>query len=111
MNHHPISKLKEKMSPEQRRNVTKKVALLEKEMALGDLRQAVNMTQTELAEKLHINQASVSKFENQSDIYISTLRRILSGMGGELHITARFPDSEVEINQFNELHHTPAAMA
>lgn len=107
----PYSELRKKMSPEQRKRVQVKTEALKKEMALQELRQALNMTQTELAEKLHVNQAAVSKFENQSDIYISTLRRILSGMGGELRITAHFEDGDVQINQFNELHDKATAHA
>ena len=110
MNRKPIRDLSKGMSKDRLNRIAKKTALLEKEMALGELRQAVNMTQIELAKKLQVNQASISKFENQSDIYISTLRRILSGMGGELHITARFPEGDVEIGQFQKLH-APATMA
>ncbi len=98
----PYSKLRNKMTPEQRQRAQAKTEALKKEMALQELRQALNLTQSELAEKLHVNQAAVSKFENQSDIYISTLRRILSGMGGELRVTAHFPEGDVRINQFHD---------
>jgi hypothetical protein len=34
-------------------------------------------------------------------MYVSTLRRIVNALGGELHIRASFPDGEeFEINQF-----------
>ena len=78
----PISELRKGMSKERLERIAKKTEALKKEMALQELRQALNMTQAELAEKLHVNQAAVSKYENQSDLYISTLRRILSSMGG-----------------------------
>lgn len=99
----PYSELRKKMTPEQRRRVQEKTEALKKEMALQELRQALEMTQTELAEKLGVNQAAVSKFENQSDIYISTLSRILTAMGGELRITARFGEGDVQISQFHEM--------
>ena len=91
------------MSPERRVRVDKKVALLNKEMALFELRQALDMTQTELADELNMKQAAISKFEKQSDIYISTLRKILAGMGGELIISARFSEGEVRIRQFDDV--------
>jgi len=91
------------MSPERRVRVDKKVALLKKEMALFELRQALDMTQTELADELNMKQAAISKFEKQSDIYISTLRKILAGMGGELIISARFSEGEVRIRQFDDV--------
>ncbi len=100
----PISELRKGMSKERLDRIAKKTEALKKEMALQELRQALSMTQTELAKKLHVNQAAISKFESQSDIYISTLRRILAGMGGELRVTARFVEGEVEINQFQGAH-------
>jgi hypothetical protein len=38
-------------------------------------------------------------------MYVSTLRRFVEAMGGELEIIARFPDGTVRINQFHELDH------
>jgi ribosome-binding protein aMBF1 (putative translation factor) len=58
-----------------------------------ELRQALQWTQQELAEKLGMNQAAISKLEHQSDMYVSTLRRFVTALGGELHITAHFPQS------------------
>jgi len=104
----PYSELRNKMTAGQRKRVKAKVETLKKEMALQEIRQALDMTQVELAGKLHVNQAAVSKFENQSDIYISTLRRILSGMGGELRVTAHFPEGDVRINQFHDARLEPA---
>jgi transcriptional regulator with XRE-family HTH domain len=95
--------LLKKMSPERRVRVDKKVAFLNKEMALFELRHALDMTQTELAGELKMKQAAISKFEKQSDIYISTLRKILAGMGGELIISARFSEGEVRIRQFDDV--------
>ncbi|MEI6647419.1 MAG: XRE family transcriptional regulator [bacterium] len=95
--------LLKKMSPERRVRVDKKVVSLNKEMALFELRQALDMTQTELAGELKMKQAAISKFEKQSDIYISTLRKILAGMGGELIISARFSEGEVRIRQFDDV--------
>jgi DNA-binding transcriptional regulator YiaG len=68
----PISELRKNMSPERRKRIAAKTAQLKQEMALQELRQALDLTQQELAEKLRVNQAAVSKFENQSDIYIGT---------------------------------------
>ena len=71
------------------------------EMALQDLRQSRNLTQQELAEQLGLNQPALSKMERQSDMHISTLRRILGAMGGRLKLVAEFPDTEVVIDQFD----------
>lgn len=73
------------------------------ELDLQDLRQAFELTQNQLAETLKVNQAAISKMENQSDMFISTLRRFLGAMGGKLKIVAEFPDHEIVINQFEEI--------
>jgi len=98
----PFKQLLQAMPPERRERIRLKTELLKHEVALQELRQALELTQTEVATSLHLNQAAISKFERQSDIYISTLRKILSVMGAELKIVARFPDGEVVINQFKE---------
>jgi transcriptional regulator with XRE-family HTH domain len=99
----PFSELREKMTLEQRKRSKTKAEVLKNEMALQELRQALDLTQEELARELHVNQAAVSKFESQSDIYISTLRKILFAMGGELRIVAHFDDGDVLINQFDDI--------
>jgi len=103
----PFKQLLDKLSPEHREQIRLKTELLKHEMALQELRQALELTQVEVAASLHMNQAAISKFERQSDIYISTLRKILGVMGAELKIVARFPDGDVVINQFDDLRNTP----
>ena len=48
-------------------------------------------------------QAAVSKLERRADMYVSTLQSFVKAMGGELKITARFPEGTVEINQFEDV--------
>ena len=36
-------------------------------------------------------------------MYISTLRRFIEAMGGQLKIRAHFPEGDVKIDQFEEL--------
>jgi DNA-binding XRE family transcriptional regulator len=59
---------------------------------LKDLRQAMQKTQVDLAEALHIGQDSVSRLEKRSDMLLSTLRGYIEAMGGKLEIVARFPN-------------------
>ena len=59
---------------------------------LKDLRNAVERTQEELAAKLGVGQDTVSRIERRSDILLSTLRRYIQAMGGELELVARFPN-------------------
>jgi hypothetical protein len=39
----------------------------------------------------------------RGDMYVSTLQSFVKAMGGELKITARFPEGTVEINQFEDV--------
>ena len=41
--------------------------------------------------------------EGRADMYVSTIRRYIEAMGGELDIVARFPDRSVRISQFHDL--------
>ncbi|MCA9926428.1 MAG: XRE family transcriptional regulator [Anaerolineales bacterium] len=92
--------LKDKMSPERRENIENRAQAILFNMALQELRQNRHLTQQELANLLNINQAALSKMENQTDMRISTLRKLLSAMGGNLKIVAEFPDGDVVIDQF-----------
>lgn len=99
----PFKNLLGKMSPERRNRIKLKTEVLKSEMALRELRIALDLTQEQLARSLNMKQTAISKFEHQSDIYLSTLRRILHAMGAELKIIARFQDGEVLINQFDDI--------
>ena len=51
-----------------------------------------------------IPQSSISKIEQRTDAYVSTIRRYLEAVGGTLQIVAHFPDGEsFEITQFHEI--------
>ncbi len=95
-----------KMSPASRERIREGTATMASEMALQELRRAMQLTQQEMAKKLDMNQAAVSKMEHQSDMYVSTLRRFVGAMGGELRIVAHFPQADVVITQFRDLHPT-----
>lgn len=70
------------------------------EMPLQALRKALALTQDQLAETSGLTQSGVAQIEQRSDVFISTLRRYIEAMGGELVITARFPFGETKISQF-----------
>ena len=93
--------LRDKMSSERREKNELRTQAMLLGMALKEVRQLRHLTQQQLADALGVSQAALSKMENQGDIQISTLQRILAAMGGELKLVARFPDSkEIVINQF-----------
>jgi transcriptional regulator with XRE-family HTH domain len=98
--------LRERMSPESRERSRLLAEKYRAEMPLDELREAREMTQVHLARILKVNQAAVSKMERRTDMYISTLQDFIRAMGGELKITAKFPEGTVEIIQFEPTNKT-----
>ena len=96
----PYKDLRAKMSEGARKRAQERANALMQEMPLYELRQAKQLSQQQLARELHVKQANVSKIERRTDMYISTLRSYVEAMGGELEITAKFPQGEVKIKQF-----------
>jgi transcriptional regulator with XRE-family HTH domain len=101
--HRKFSQLTEHFSEERQVEIAQKTVQFKAEMALGELRQALQLSQTELATKLKVKQPAVARLEKRTDMYISHLRKVIEAMGGELDIIARFPDGEVKIDNFSEL--------
>src|SRR5262249_53779986 len=93
-----------KLPKKRQRAIEKRAAeLIAEEATLRQLREARERSQVEMAAKLHINQAAVSKLERRADMYLSTLRSYIEAVGGELEIIARFPNQIVRITQFETL--------
>ena len=69
-------------------------ALIAEEMTLQELRQARQLTQVRIAKALGISQDGVSRLEKRGDFLLSTLRKTVEAMGGNLSLVAEFPDRE-----------------
>ena len=90
------------MPEEDQQRVAAGAAQLRVEMRLGEIRKGLRISQEALAEVLGMRQASISKIERQRDTHISTLQKIIEGMGGKLDLIARFPEgAEIRISQFD----------
>lgn len=95
--------LRQAMSPDaQARSHAKAIAMMAA-LPLAELRQARHFSQEQLAAELAVKQPAVAKMEKRADMYISTLRRFIEAMGGQLEIRAHFPEGDVKINQFEDL--------
>jgi transcriptional regulator with XRE-family HTH domain len=66
--------------------------LIAEEMTLRELRRARKLTQVKMAKTLGVTQDSVSRLEKRSDLLLSTLRKTVAAMGGNLSLVAQFPD-------------------
>lgn len=100
---HSFAELRARMSPEASAAVEAEAARLGDEMDLAEVRRALRLSQDEIGQTLQIGQGSVAKIEKRADMYVSTLRRFIEAMGGELEIVARFADHTVRIRNFSDL--------
>src|SRR5256885_11420678 len=83
----------EKLSPAARKRVEARAAEIRaEEMSLRDLRKARKLTRARVAKALGVTQDSVSRLEKRSALLLSTLRKTVKAMGGDVRIIAEFPD-------------------
>jgi transcriptional regulator with XRE-family HTH domain len=94
------SQIKGRAAPETLEAAARKKEALLASMELNELRLSLGVTQEELAERLGRRQATVSQMERRTDMHISTLKEVVEALGGELVITAHFPDRDVRLDQF-----------
>ena len=98
-----FAELRARMSPEAQAKAEVEAQRLGEEMDLAEVRRALKLSQEEIGQTLQINQGSVAKIEKRADMFVSTLRRFIEAMGGELEIVARFPDHAIKIKNFSDL--------
>jgi len=102
-----FSELTKNISAERRARIETRKAELHSEMDLAGIRRALALTQSTLAETLGVGQAEVSKIEKRADMLVSTLRKFVNAMGGELEVRAVFPGRIVTIQDFSSLRGDP----
>jgi transcriptional regulator with XRE-family HTH domain len=86
------TKIQKLNSVQQKKIRARAAELIAEEMSLRDLRKARKLTQARVAKVLGITQDSVSRLEKRSDLLLSTLRKTVKAMGGDVRIVAEFPD-------------------
>jgi DNA-binding XRE family transcriptional regulator len=67
------------------------------ELALKRLREACQLSQQDLAERMKITQGAVSKIERSPNPSLSMLREWVRALGGDLEIRARFGKDSVKV--------------
>jgi DNA-binding XRE family transcriptional regulator len=100
--HRKFSELRDQMTPDRRARSDARVKEMQTEMLLAELRKHSGLTQQELAESLGISQPGLSKMEQQSDMQIGTLDRIVESLGGRLELVAHMPSGDVVLTQFTK---------
>jgi len=102
MARHDFKRLREAMTPRQRRESALRAKRMMAGMLLAEIRREAGLSQEALARAMGIKQPSLSKLESQSDMQISTLRHLVQALGGKLEIVAHLPQGDVRICQFDE---------
>jgi predicted transcriptional regulator len=70
---------------------------LQLEMSLRELRTMAGKNQVEVAATLEKAQSEISKLERREDWLLSTLKRYIEALGGELEVVAKFGDKSVRL--------------
>ena len=81
-----------KESPEMQARVEVRVEKASIKLALSQLRDELGMSQTELAVAMGVQQPAIARIENADhDPRLSTLKRYVAALGGELSIDITLP--------------------
>jgi helix-turn-helix protein len=86
-----------RLSAEGAARVEARVAAELEALTLKALRQRLELTQTQLGLSADMTQSELSRVESRNDHLISTLRRYVEALGGELEVTAVFGTRRVKI--------------
>ena len=100
--HHPFNALTKDFPSEHRRRIDDMKRELLAEMPSHPLRRARALTQRDMAKTLKVNQSAVSKLEQRTDMYVSSLRAYVEAAGGQLKIVAEFSEGEIAITNFSD---------
>jgi len=68
-----------------------------KQAMLAELRQSLDLTQTQLAETLEVSQRGVSHIEREANPRLATLAGYVQALGGHLELQAVFDDRTVKL--------------
>lgn len=67
------------------------------EMSLADLRRELGVSQVELASAADMALSQISALENRDDHLVSTLRRCIRALGGELEVIAVVGEKRIKL--------------
>jgi len=67
------------------------------EMNLREVRKLVGKTQKEMEDAAEMTQSEVSQIEQREDHLVSTLKKFIEALGGELDVIARFGDKTIKL--------------
>jgi predicted transcriptional regulator len=95
--HTPWSEIRHQRSPEREAAIREGTREILRENALAWLRQHRHVSQQELSAGLGVSQVNVSRIERGDDPQLSTMRRFIEALGGELIVQARIGDETINL--------------
>jgi DNA-binding XRE family transcriptional regulator len=87
----------DRLTPQASARATERARAQIEELTLQQLRQGLAKTQDDVARVAEMTQSELSRLESRDDHRISTLRRYVEALGGELEITAIFGGRRVKL--------------
>lgn len=84
--------------PERESRVKQRVEAALLEMSLGDLRRELGVTQADMAIAAEMSQGDVSRLEHRDDHLVSTLRRAVRALGGDIEVVAVVGDKRIKLS-------------
>jgi transcriptional regulator with XRE-family HTH domain len=95
---HQWKDLQHKMGPARREQLHREVEQEILDMDLRGLRELVGKTQQDMAALVRQSQGQVSETERRSDHRLSTLRKYVEALGGEIEVVANFGDKRIRLH-------------
>ncbi|AYY05282.1 XRE family transcriptional regulator [Enterobacter roggenkampii] len=90
-----LKELIAQQSAESQERIAAKVEVMRRIVALNQLREELNISQTELAAAMGVKQPTLAKIEQPgNDPRLSTLKRYVSALGGEMSIDVTLPNGK-----------------
>ncbi|MDC9583215.1 helix-turn-helix domain-containing protein [Xenorhabdus sp. PR6a] len=87
-----LDELMAKRSPESRERIIARTEELRREVILSQLREELNLSQAELTAAMGVKQPTLARMESSdNDPRLSTLKRYVTALGGELSINITLP--------------------
>ena len=96
----PFSVLRERMTPERRPKIEKRVQLALLHLTFLEQLKSLGYADEELEKELSNFDSTFSELDSPKDIQLSTLYQYIQALGGSLKLVANFPDKEIVLAQF-----------
>jgi len=89
---------RKKLSEAELAEIDQRVAAEVLDMNLTALRESLGVTQVQMAAAAEMTQSEVSKLEKRNDHLVSTLRRAVRALGGDLEVTAVVGNKRIKLS-------------